>query len=131
MPVNPLTAPLDAFKKLGEQASMGIQQLGTGLTNITSQGIDALAMAAPALPGLPGAAPGAAPAALPGLPGLPANLQQVLTQVENVVVPAGLPRPSAILTGKAAAAPAAPTPEAANQQVKPARPARLPSIDAQ
>jgi len=99
---NPLTAPLTVIKQIGEQASSSIQSLGTGLTSIASQGLETLITGVPALPGVPGA-----PAAAPGLPSperlMPANLQQALTQVENLLIPPGLPRPSQALG-------AAPTP---------------------
>lgn len=86
-PLNPLVAPLQAMKQIGEQANMGIQSLGTGLAQTASMGLDTLMSAAPALPGVPGVAAG-----VPGVPGLPNNIKQVLSQVENVIIPAGLPR---------------------------------------
>ena len=93
--LNPLTAPLTMIKQIGEQTSTAIQSMGTGMTNIASQGLDALILGVPGLPGVPGAA------ARPGFPTLqsllPANLQQALGQVENLLIPAGLPRPSQAL----------------------------------
>lgn len=91
---NPLTAPLTAIKQMGEQTSAAIQSIGTGLTQAASQGIDALISGVPGVPGVPGAA-------VKGLPTpqqlLPANLQQALGQVENLIIPPGLPRPSQAL----------------------------------
>lgn len=102
---NPLLAPLTTLKQIGEQANLSIQSLGTGLARGASQGLDALITGVPALPGVPGAA------AVPGLPSnlMPANLQQALGQIENVLIPPGLPRPSRALGG---AAPPAPPPPA-------------------
>ena len=107
---NPLTAPLTMIKQVGEQASNAIQSVGTGLTQMTSQGLEALITGVPPLPGVPGVPA----AARPGLPTpqqlMPANLQQTLTQVENLLIPPGLPRPSQVL--KVAPAPPPPPPPA-------------------
>ncbi len=86
---NPIAAPLQALKQFGEQANMGIQSLGTGLAQTTSQALDTIMAAAPALPGVPGA--GVRGVGLPSL--MPAQLQQAISQVENVIIPQGLPRP--------------------------------------
>ena len=88
---NPLTAPLTMIKQVGEQAANAIQSVGTGMTQMASQGLDTLITGVPGLPGAPGAA-------APGIPTpqqlMPANLQQALGQVENLLIPPGLPRPS-------------------------------------
>lgn len=93
---NPLTAPLTMLKQVGEQAASAIQQVGTGLTTMASQGLDTLIAGVPGIPGVPGVA------AAPGLPTpqqlMPANLQQVMTQVENLLIPPGLPKPSQVVT---------------------------------
>jgi len=90
---NPLAAPLTALKQMGEQSTAAIQSLGTGLSTMASQGLDTLISGVPGIPGIPGAA-----ARAPGLPTpqqlMPANLQQALGQIENVLIPPGLPRPS-------------------------------------
>ena len=90
---NPITAPLTAIKQMGEQANVAIQSFGTGMATVASQGLDGLMAAVPPLPGVPGAA------RAPALPTmiLPGNLVQALSQVENMVIPPGLPRPSAVL----------------------------------
>jgi len=117
-PFNPFTAPLTMIKQVGEQASVTIQGLGTGMATVASQGLDALISGVPALPGVPGAA------AAPGIPGLqqlmPVNLQQVLGQVENLLIPPGLPRPTQAL--KTAAQPPPPPPPT-NQGAQPTPPA--------
>ncbi|KKM83050.1 hypothetical protein LCGC14_1313270 [marine sediment metagenome] len=112
---NPLTAPLSALKQIGEQTNVAIQSMGTGLTRATSQTLDALVGGFPPLPGMPGAQ-ARVTTGLPGFPGpgalLPANLQQALGQVENLLIPPGLPRPSQVFTGVVPPAPVAPpTPE--------------------
>lgn len=103
---NPLTAPLTMLKQVGEQANMAIQSVGTGLSTMASQGIDTLVSGVPGLPGAPGAA------AVPGIPTpqqlMPANLQQALGQVENLLIPPGLPKPSQAF--KAAQVTPTPTP---------------------
>jgi len=95
---NPLAAPIAALKQMGETANVTIQGLGTGITRAASGTLDALVAGIPPLPGLPGA-----PAAGAGLPTaqqlLPANLTQALGQVENLLIPPGLPRPTQILRG--------------------------------
>ncbi|MBA7616268.1 hypothetical protein ES703_23564 [subsurface metagenome] len=119
--VNPLTAPLTMVKQIGEQTAVAIQSIGTGMTQAASQGLDALIAGVPGIPGVPGV-----PAAVPGLPTpqqlLPANLQQALGQIENVLIPPGLPRPSQALR---AAAPPAPPPAPA--PTPPGAPAAEPS----
>ncbi|MBA7662717.1 MAG: hypothetical protein GH143_07275 [Calditrichaeota bacterium] len=99
--LNPFTAPLSAIKQMGEQANVAIQSLGTGMTRATSQTLDALMGGLPGLPGMPPGAP--APAMNTGLPTpgglMPANLTQALSQVENLLIPPGLPRPSQVLAG--------------------------------
>lgn len=93
--INPLTAPLTMLKQVGEQASAAIASVGTSMSQAASQGLDTLITGVPALPGVPGV-PGVA--ARPGIPTpaqlMPANLQQALGQVENLLIPPGLPRPS-------------------------------------
>ena len=119
--VNPFTAPLSALKQIGEQTNVAIQQLGTGLATAASQGLDAILAGAPPLPGVPGA-----PARAPGIPTpqqlLPANLQQALSQVENLLIPPGLPRPSQVMRG-AVPTPTPPMPPAPPAEAPPAPPA--------
>jgi len=113
-PVNPFTAPLTMLKQVGEQTSAAIASVGTGMTQAVSQGLDAIILGVPGLPGLPGAP------ARAGLPTpqqlMPANLQQTLTQVENLLIPPGLPRPSQVLKAAPAPAPQTPPPAGAPAQ---------------
>lgn len=83
--MNPLTAPFSLVKQMGEQTNAMIQGFGTSATQATSQMLDTLMAAAPPVPGMPGV-----PAARAGLPGI----QRVLGQVESLLIPPGLPRPS-------------------------------------
>jgi len=105
---NPLSAPLSSLKQMGAQGVQSVNALNTGIVSTLNQGIDALIMGVPPLPGVPGAAAGAGilPTQI-----LPANLTQALGQIENVLIPPGLPRPSAMVAG-AQPQPPAPTPPA-------------------
>lgn len=120
--VNPLTAPLSALKQIGEQTSAAIQQVGTGMASAASQTLDAFIVGVPPLPGLPGA-PAVAPGVLTSNPNqlLPANLQQALSQVENILIPPGLPRPTQIMRGIIPIPP--PAPAAPPAEVPPTPPA--------
>ena len=113
---NPFTAPLTMIKQIGEQASASIASVGTSMSQVATQGLDTLIAGVPPLPGVPGvAAPG-----VPTVPSLmPANLQQALGQVENLLIPPGLPRPSQALK----AAPPPPPAPPANQGAEPTPPA--------
>ena len=116
---NPLTAPLTMIKQVGEQTNAAIMSVGTGISMAASQGLDALISGAPGMPGVPGA-----PAAVPGIPTpqalLPAQLVQALGQIENVLIPPGMPRPSqALRPATAPPAPAAPPPAPAAPATEP------------
>lgn len=113
---NPLAAPLTTLKQIGEQANMSIQSMGTGLARVASQGLDSLITGTPALPGLPSA--GGQVAGLPNIQKLlPTNLTQALSQIENVIIPPGLTKPSALISG--AAPTPTPTPTAEEQPATP------------
>lgn len=119
---NPFTAPLTMLKQVGEQASAAIASVGTSMSQVASQGLDTLITGVPPLPGAPGVA------AAPGIPTpqqlLPANLQQALGQVENLLIPPGLPRPSQALRAVPTPTPTpTPTPAAVNQGAPPPPPA--------
>ena len=113
---NPLAAPLSSLKQMGTQAVQSLNSLNTGLSSTLNQGLDVLIQGAPPVPGLPGAP------AVAGLPTpqqlLPANLAQALGQIENVLIPPGLPRPSQALGG-VGPTPFAPTPAAPQPQPTP------------
>jgi len=117
---NPFTAPLTMLKQVGEQASAAISGMGTSMTQAASQGLDSLIAGAPPVPGAPGVAPA------PGVPTptqlMPANLQQALGQVENLIIPPGLPRPSQVFQPQPTPPPP-PTPPPTNQGAPPAPPA--------
>jgi len=116
--INPFTAPLTMLKQVGEQANAAIASVGTSMSMAASQGLDTLIAGVPPLPGVPGVA------AVPGVPTvpslLPTNLQQVLGQVENLLIPPGLPRPSQALR---APTPTPPPPPPTNQGAPPTPPA--------
>lgn len=112
--VNPLAAPLTMLKQVGEQTHQAIQTLGTTVTRTASQGLDTLISGVPGVPGVPGAPNGITPAAL-----MPANLQQVLGQVENLLIPPGLPRPSQAMRPTAPPAPPAAPKEIKNAKAEP------------
>lgn len=110
---NPLSAPILGIKSIGDGLTQSVQSLHTSIASSLSQGLGALSSGLPALPGLPG---GQAAGALPKLPGIqslmPANLTQALSGIENVVIPAGLPRVSSLLNPAAATPPAPAAPPA-------------------
>lgn len=112
--LNPFTAPLSVLKQVGEQANASIQAVGTSMTQAASGTLDAFMSGLPPFPGAPTPAPAARGA--PGIPALqqlmPANLQQAMSQVENLLIPPGLPRLSQMVTGRPAAPAAPPTPAA-------------------
>jgi len=121
-PINPLTAPLTMIKQVGEQASAAIASVGTSMSQAASQGLDTLITGVPPLPGAPGVA------AAPGIPTpaqlMPANLQQALGQVENLLIPPGLPRPSQAFRVAPTPTPTPPpTPAAVTQGAQPTPPA--------
>lgn len=115
---NPLAAPLTSLKQIGSQAVQSINSLNTGLSTTLNQGLDALISGTPPLPGLPGgqAAGGGfpSPASL-----LPSNLSQALSQVENMLIPPGLTKPSSLLKTTTPAAPAETTTPAATPAATP------------
>ena len=98
---NPLKPLADTARQMTEQLNIGVKSLGD---NVTQMATSVLSQAGqlpglPALPGMPAGNSGKAAAGLPALPGLP-DLTKTITSVEDLIPP-GLPRPSAILTGKA------------------------------
>ncbi|MBA7709242.1 hypothetical protein ES703_118155 [subsurface metagenome] len=118
--INPLTAPLTMIKQVGEQASAAISSMGAGLSQTVSQGLDTFIAGVPPLPGVPGVAAAPGVPAVPSL--MPANLQQALGQVENLLIPPGLPRPSQAFRAAPAPAPPPPAPPT-NQGAQPTPPA--------
>lgn len=105
---NPLTAPLSALKQMGEQANVAAQSVGGSLTQAASQGLDAIISAVPSVP-IPGVP--TAPAAGAGQL-LPANLQKAITQVETMLLPPGLPKPSSVIGAPTTTPPPRETPPA-------------------
>jgi len=118
---NPLTAPLTMLKQVGEQASAAIATVGTSISMAASQGLDTLITGVPQLPGVPGVA------AAPGIPTpaqlMPANLQQALGQVENLLIPPGLPRPTQAFRAVPTPTPPPPPTPAVAQGAQPTPPA--------
>ncbi len=119
---NPLAAPLMGLKQISTQSLQAVNGLNTSFVTALNQGVDALIAGAPPLPGVPGAA------ATGGLPSpqslLPGNLTQALSQIENVLIPPGLPKPSQAMAGAGVTPPAAPpTPPATPQASTPQAPA--------
>jgi hypothetical protein len=110
---NPLAAPLQSLQSIGDGLTQSVQSIHASLASSLSQGLGSLASGLPALPGLPG---GQAAGVLPKLPSIqslaPANLTQALTSIENVAIPAGLPRVSSLLNPSPKPAPTDTTPPA-------------------
>ena len=122
---NPIAAVANAAKTLTEQANVTVKGLSDGLTQATSQ---ILTQAAQGLPGLPALGGQGTPARANGGP--LAGLAQIVapfTQLEEVILPKGLPRPSQLLLGTTAparppAAPARPPAAPANSAAAPVAP---------
>lgn len=122
MAQNPVALAANTLRTLGDGGTQAISQLGNQLTRAASQLLGGVAggpggvplpLGLPALPGIAANGNGAAngPLGLPGLQQLvPIQAIQALGQLENAVVPPGLPRVSALLLGIAQPA-AAPTPD--------------------
>ena len=137
---NPLTTLANSARQINEQANQVVKSLGDSFTQTTNQLLASAAQGLPALP-LPGAQSGnpgnsrgnpngGNPNGAPngGFPTLqqliPAQALQAVSQVEDVLLPPGLPRPSQALlqaTGarprRQAPAPAAETPAATPTRV--------------
>ena len=125
MVMNPLAAVANAAKTLTEQANITVKSLSDGLTQATSQ---ILTQAAQGLPGLPMLGGQGNPGRGNPNGGPLAGLAQIVapfTQLEEVILPKGLPRPSQMILGTTAARPRAPAPAAPETPPPaPAAPAR-------
>ena len=124
---NPVALAANTLRTLGDGGTQAISQLGNQLTRAASQLLGGVAggpgvaqaglplpLGLPALPGIApnGAAAGNGPLGLPSIQSLvPIQAVQALGQLENSVLPPGVPRISALLLGIAQPA-AAPTPAA-------------------
>ena len=121
---NPLATLASSARVMGEQANTAIKSLGDAFSQSTSQLLSTAAQAVPPLPGAPGGQQGNPNRGNPGpqaqLPSLiPTQALRAFSQVEEIVLPKGLPRPSAALLQAAGVQPApaaarepAPTPPA-------------------
>lgn len=117
---NGIPDPFSALRQLGEQAQVGLKQLGDTVATGASQMLGTLGAplrggaGALRLPGLPGLTSN------PGNPGNPNNLGgllapltaplQMVSQLEEVAIPRGMPRPAAQLLRSIRGAAPAPTP---------------------
>ncbi|MDP3063428.1 MAG: hypothetical protein Q8O40_09505 [Chloroflexota bacterium] len=127
----------DTAGQLTAQLNIGVKSLGDNLTKMTAAILPKGVLGLPPLPELPPLPgmpagnpgnpghgnpgnPGKAAAGLPVFPGLP-DMTKAITSVEDVLIPQGLPKPSAILAGMAA-----PTPPTA-RPTAPAGPAARPA----
>ncbi|KKM66361.1 hypothetical protein LCGC14_1481910, partial [marine sediment metagenome] len=128
---NPFANMASSLRMVGEQANTAIKTLGDGVAQGASQMLTSAAQAAPPLPGIPGAQ-GNPGRGNPGNPGPKVALPQLIptaalrafSQVEEIVLPKGAPRPAATLLKTAGVQPPpapardpAPTPEAARPTV--------------
>jgi hypothetical protein len=135
-PQNPVALAANTIRQLGETANQTVMTLGNQFAQTNSQILRAVATGAPpgplALPLLNGLAPGAN--ANPGHNGnpngagpfglpVPTEALRALGQLENSILPQGLPRPSAILLAAANGRPPAEAVEEATRP--PTEPARF------
>ncbi len=127
---NPLATLATSARQLNEQANQAVKSLGDSFTQTTNQLLATAAQGLPPLPPLPGAQasnPGNGRGNSNGGSGLP-QLQQLIptqalqavSQVEDVLLPPGIPRPSQTLFQAARPRRQAPPPE----ETPPQQPAR-------
>lgn len=108
--VNPLAALASSARQINEQANQVVKSLGDSFTQTTNQLLTSAAQGLPALPPLPGAQQQSShnqrgnpngPNQFPQFPGpqqlIPTQALQAVSQVEDVILPPGLPRPSQAL----------------------------------
>jgi hypothetical protein len=127
MPQNPIAMGANVLRQIGETANQTVMTLGNQFAQTQSQLLRGLATGQPplslSLPGLGangnGGGVGAGPLGLP----LPTEALRSINQLENSILPAGLPRPSSMLMSLANGRPPG---EAADEAVAPveARPSR-------
>jgi hypothetical protein len=135
---NPLSTLATSARQLNEQANQVVKSLGDSFTQTTNQLLASAAQGLPALPPLPGAQasnpgnsrgnPNGAPnGGFPQLQQLiPAQALQAVSQVEDVLLPPGIPRPSQTLLQATGARPRRPAPMPAEEApAAPAAPARV------
>lgn len=111
-PLAPLAPLANTARTVTEQLNVTNKALSDSVALTTGQLLTSLTQGIPGLGGNGGGNPnGQAGLGLPGLQTLfPAGALQAVTSLEEVVIPAGIPRPSALLagvTGAPAARPAA------------------------
>ena len=94
---NPVALAANTVRQLGETANQTVQSLGNQLAATSSTLLSGLAGGSGplALPGISGANGGGLLPAPQQL--VPTQALQALSQLENAVLPAGLPRPAAML----------------------------------
>lgn len=94
---NPVALAANTVRQLGETANQTVQSLGNQLAQTSSTLLSGLANGAGPLP-LPGisGANGGGPLPTPQQL-VPTQALQAISQLENAVLPAGLPRPAAML----------------------------------
>lgn len=124
---NPFALVANTVRQIGESANQTVQSVGNQFAQVTSQGLRAVASGGPPLP-LPGVAGGiplpfgnpggsshnnnnngnqAGPLGLPSLQQLlPVQAIQAVGQLENSILPAGVPRISQLLLSMAGGVPA-------------------------
>jgi hypothetical protein len=136
---NPLATIASSARQLNEQANQAVKSLGDSFTQTTNQFLASAAQAAPPLPPLPGAQQGShsrgnpnGPNQFPQLPTpqqlIPAQALQAVSQVEDVLLPPGIPRPSQALLQATRPRRPAPPPEEAAAPPQPPMPARADRI---
>ena len=112
---NPLATLATSARQMNEQANQVVKSLGDSFTQTTNQLLASAAQGLPPLPPLPGMTQGNGSkngngsnpgngngGPFPSLQQLvPAQALQAVSQVEDVVFPAGFPRPSQVFLGAA------------------------------
>ena len=137
---NPLATLATSARQINEQANQVVKSLGDSFTQTTNQLLSSAAQGLPPLP-LPGAQSsnpghsrgnpnGASNGGLPTLQQLiPAQALQAVSQVEDVLLPPGLPRPSQAFLGAARPRRPAPPTEEVAPTTAATRPRATPGVE--
>lgn len=96
---NPLVAIANTARTFNEQANTTVKALSDSITQASNTVLTGLAQGLPGLPGLGGGNPGRGNTHNGGAVNIAQQLLAPFSQLEDVLLPPGLPRPSQVLLG--------------------------------